>query len=289
MKLATVKVNGIEQAAIVYNEKVILLRDINRIEGAEWETNVFDLLQKNQLEDLDHWCKQEGRYKLIDYPMLDSNEFEYSALYRQPKKIFGIGMNYVEKLHELSSTPAEAEPVSFMKPNSSLIGPGESIKLPSYPTKVSGEAELGIIIGKACRNIEEDEVPNIVAGFTTSLDMTAKDIHAKNPRFLQISKIFDTFFSFGPHLVTTDEIPNLAEVSVRTVLNGQVIHSNEIRNMMYHPWFIVSYFSKIVELSPGDIIMTGTPGSVELTEGDIMECKISGFTSLKNSVTDTLS
>ncbi len=145
--------------------------------------------------------------------------------------------------------------------------------------------ELAIIIGKSCRNIEKSEVPNVVAGFTTSLDMTAKDIHAKNPRFLQISKIFNTFFSFGPELITVDEIPNLEELSVRTVLNGETIHENSIANMMYHPWFIVSYFSKIVTLSPGDVIMTGTPGSVQLQEGDVAECHISEFAPLRNTVT----
>lgn len=284
MKLATIKVKDMEQAAIVADEKLILIGDINRIENRRWETNIFDILQKDQLEEINDWYKQAGKQKLEDYADVHLNEYEYTALYRQPKKIFGIGMNYLEKAREFASTPLEMEPVSFLKPDSSLIGPGESIKLPAYPTKVSAEGELAIIIGKSCRNIEESEVPNVVAGFTTSLDMTAKDIHAKNPRFLQISKIFDTFFSFGPHLMTIDEIPNLEELTVCTVLNGETIHSNRIANMMYHPWFIVSYFSKIVTLSPGDVIMTGTPGSVEVKEGDVAECNISEFTPLRNPV-----
>ncbi|MGN7398013.1 fumarylacetoacetate hydrolase family protein [Peribacillus frigoritolerans] len=283
MRLATVKVNETEQAAIVYEQAVILIKDINRVEKKSWETNVFTILQKEQLNEINQWYKRVDEQKILDLALAEAKSIEYMPLYRQPKKIFGIGMNYMEKVRDFNASPTETEPVSFLKPDSSLIGLEEPIKLP-IQSAVSGEGELGIIIGKTCRNIEEHEVPEVVAGFTNTLDMTAKDIHARNPRFLQVSKIFDTFFSFGPHLITFDEIPNLEDVSVSTVLNGESIHTNTIRNMMFPPWLIVSYFSKIVTLSPGDIIMTGTPGSVLLSDGDIVECKINDFPSLRNPV-----
>jgi len=283
MKLATIKVNDVEQAAIVYEKKPILISTINQIESKNWETNVLHILEKDQLNEINQWYQQVNKQNLTKYATSDKTDIIYKPLFRKPKKIFGIGMNYVEKAKELDAIPPETEPISFLKPDSSLIGPDDAIKLPSQ-SAVSGEGELAIIIGKTCRNIEKEEVPHIVAGFTNSLDMTARDIHARNPRLLQVSKIFDTFFSFGPHLITLDEINQLEDVTVSTLLNGECIHTNYIKNMMFHPWFIVSYFSKIVTLSPGDIIMTGTPGSVLLTEGDIVECRINDYETLKNPV-----
>ncbi|MGI8383660.1 fumarylacetoacetate hydrolase family protein [Robertmurraya sp. P23] len=284
MKLATIKYMNQEEAAIIHGGEAILITELNRIEGANWETSIFDLLLMNQLEELKNWYQNKGAEGLNTYPKINTKDFTYTALYRKPKKILGVGMNYLEKVKELSFTPTETEPVSFLKPDSSLIGPMETIRLPAYSHTVTAEGELGIIIGKMCRNIEQDEVPGVVAGFTATLDMTAKDLHTRNPRFLQISKIFDTFFSFGPQLITKDEVTNLDDITVQTVLNGEIAHSNEVINMLFSPWSIVSFFSKIVTLTPGDIIMTGTPGSVVLKENNIVECRIDGFAPLQNPV-----
>lgn len=284
MKLATIKYMNQEEAAIIHGGDAILITELNKIEGANWETSIGDLLQANQLEELKTWYQNIGAERLNIFPKIKTQDFTYTALYRKPKKILGVGLNYIEKARELSYTPTETEPVSFMKPDSCLVGPMETIRLPAYSHTVTAEGELGIIIGKVCRNIEEDEVPGVVAGFTATLDMTAKDLHARNPRFLQISKIFDTFFSFGPQLITIDEATNLDDIAVQTVLNGEIIHSNEVTNMLFSPWSIVSFFSKIVTLTPGDIIMTGTPGSVVLNENDIVECRINGFVPLQNPV-----
>jgi len=284
MKLATIKYMNQEEVAIINGGDAILITELNKIEGANWETSIVDLLQANQLEELKTWYQNKGAEGLNIFPKIKTQDFTYTALYRKPKKILGVGLNYLEKARELSYTPTETEPVSFMKPDSCLIGPMETIRLPAYSHTVTAEGELGIIIGKVCRNIEEDEVPGVVAGFTATLDMTAKDLHARNPRFLQISKIFDTFFSFGPQLITIDEATNLDDITVQTVLNGEIIHSNEVTNMLFSPWSIVSFFSKIVTLTPGDIIMTGTPGSVVLNENDIVECRINGFVPLQNPV-----
>ena len=193
-------------------------------------------------------------------------------------------MNYMEKAMELSRRPPEEEPVTFMKPGTSLVGPEESIMLPLQFGKVTAEAELGIIIGESCKDVKEEEAARVVAGFTTALDMTAKDIHAKNPRYLQRSKSFDTFFSFGPYFITVDEFPILKDIMVETVLNGETYHRNVVANMMYQPWWLVSFFSHIMTLHPGDIIMTGTPGSVVIRDGDIVECHIHGFKPLRNHV-----
>jgi len=284
MKLATVKVSGEETAVIICGDQVISIKEINEVENKRWSTDLFHILQNDQLAKINLWYRKEGKNKLQHFPHISDEEINYAPLYRNPRKILGVGMNYMEKAIELSGKPPEEEPVIFMKPDTSLIGPDEAIKLPSQSTKVTAEAELGIIIGKVCKDVKVEDAYSFVAGFTTTLDMTAKDIHAKNPRYLQRSKSFDTFFSFGPHFITVDEFTQLQDLTVETVLNGEVHHHNVVANMMYSPDWLVSFFSQIMTLYPGDIIMTGTPGSVVICEGDFVECKIQRFKSLQNPV-----
>ncbi|MNC09244.1 Ureidoglycolate lyase [compost metagenome] len=287
MRLVTLKRGDQELAAIAAQGRFVLVDEINRSEGRFWSSCTLELIQNGQFGELKLWYAEGGRERLEALPGLDVCKADFAPLYRRPRKIWGIGMNYTQKAIDLQSTPPEAEPVCFMKPDTSLIGPGDDIVLPPESEMVTAEAELGIVIGKVCKDIHKEQAFEVVAGFTPTLDMTCQDIHARNPRFLQRSKVFDTFFSFGPELVTVDEIPNLQSVAVETVLNGQVIHGSTIDRMMYNPWFIVSYFSRMMTLLPGDIIMTGTPGSAVLRSGDWAECRISGFRPLVNPVAGT--
>ncbi|WP_078434803.1 fumarylacetoacetate hydrolase family protein [Metabacillus halosaccharovorans] len=282
MRLTTVKVDNEELAAILFGQKVILIRDINEIAGANWTENILSILQNGQLSQINSWYKRVGNKEITEMNRLVLESVTFAPLYRHPEKIWGVGMNYIDKAIELSGKPPEEEPVIFMKPNSSLIGPEDDILLPYQSTQVTAEAELAIIIGKTCKNVEEADVPGVVAGFTTSLDMTAKDIHAKNPRYIQRAKSFDTFFSFGPYLTTIDEVKDVRRISVETKLNGEVYHSNTVSNMMYSPWWIVSFFSRIMTLHPGDVIMTGTPGSVLISDGDVVESLVEGIGELRN-------
>ncbi|MGG1597316.1 fumarylacetoacetate hydrolase family protein [Paenibacillus naphthalenovorans] len=284
VKLVSLKTGAVEEAAIVADSGPVLLRTINRALSTEWSTELHELLRRGQFSDLKRWYDREGRELLSRWEPRSCRYDEYAPLYRFPRKICGIGMNYIAKAEEMNATPPEQEPICFIKPDTSLIGAGEAIVLPGQSERVTAEAELGIVIGKTCKNIGEAEAPFVTAGFTTTLDMTAQDIHARNPRFLGRSKYFDTFFSFGPFLITPDELPGLEKLAVETGLNGQVVHRNTIANMIYSPWFIVSYFSKMMTLLPGDVIMTGTPGSVAIREGDVAECRIDGFEALRNPV-----
>ena len=129
--------------------------------------------------------------------------------------------------------------------------------------------------------------PLVVAGLTTVLDMTAEDILQKNPRYLTRAKSFNTFFSFGPELVTLDEVEEIGGLQVATVLNGEVRRENLVSNMTYGPWELVSFHSQVMTLVPGDVISTGTPGAMVLRDGDVVECRITGFEPLSNPVGQT--
>ena len=139
-------------------------------------------------------------------------------------------------------------------------------------------------VGKRCKNIDEDKAESVVFGYVPIIDMTAEDILQRNPRFLTVAKSFDTFFSFGPMILTPDEIKDIQNLSVSTVHNNHVEKSNRISNMIFPLNKLISFHSKVMTMEPGDIISTGTPGAVVINDGDTVECRIDNFPALSNNV-----
>jgi 2-keto-4-pentenoate hydratase/2-oxohepta-3-ene-1,7-dioic acid hydratase in catechol pathway len=288
MRLVTIKRNRQETAAVVASFGVLPLETINEKTNQKWSTDLFELIQSGQLNDLKEWYQNGGKNELesLSDQVLQEGEWEYAPLYRHPRKIWGIGLNYVEHAADLHEKAPSTEPASFMKPDTTIIGPDDTIKIPHQSDRTTAEAELGIIIGKKCKNVSEEDAQSVIAGFTTIIDMTAEDILEKNPRYLTRSKSFDTFFSFGPQLVTPDEVEEVLDLNVSTVINGNIHRKNVISNMTFRPWYLVSFHSKVMTLLPGDIISTGTPGAVVIRDGDVVECHIDGFEKLVNPVED---
>ncbi|MBY6051057.1 fumarylacetoacetate hydrolase family protein [Cytobacillus firmus] len=286
MRLATIQINGKEQTAVITKNGAIPIESINKNYNQNFEINFLNILSNGQLEDLKLWVETNSQELDASELAVKNNELKYSPLYRHPRKIWGIGLNYVEHASDLSEKAPNTEPASFMKPDTSIIGPDDTISIPLQSERTTAEAELGIIIGKECKNVAEEDAPSVVAGFTTIIDMTAEDILQRNPRYLTRSKSFDSFFSFGPQFVSTDEVENVLELNVSTVINGKIHRKNTVANMTFRPWDLVSFHSKVMTLLPGDIISTGTPGAVVIRNGDIVECHIDGFEPLVNPVKD---
>ncbi|WP_246170242.1 fumarylacetoacetate hydrolase family protein [Pseudonocardia hierapolitana] len=207
----------------------------------------------------------------------------FGAPYRHPRLIWGIGLNYVDHAADLSEQVPD-EPASFIKGDHTVIGPGEEIPIPPQSSRTTAEAELGLVIGRYCRDVSEADALDHVFGVTTVLDQTAEDILERNPRFLTRSKNFPGFFSFGPQIVPLAEVGDLASVEVSTVLDGGVHRSNTVSRMRYSPQFLVSFHSAVMPLYPGDIISTGTPGAVHIRPGTVAECRIPGVGVLTNPV-----
>ncbi len=277
LRLVTIWQEGREEAAVVLADGVVTVREVGGLteeEGAD----LLSLLQSGRFYELkEAYNREEVRGGA-------SSQLSYAPLYRRPRKIWGIGLNYVEHAGDLSESAPADEPASFMRPDTTIIGPGAEIVLPPQSERVTAEGELAIIIGREAKDVSEEDASSVVAGFTTVLDMTAEDILRRNPRYLTRSKSFDTFFSFGPELVTPDEIEYVDALEVATVLNGKVHRSNTVSNMTFSPWWLVSFHSRVMTLLPGDVISTGTPGAVVIQEGDVVECRITGFEPLSNRV-----
>ncbi|WP_221567986.1 fumarylacetoacetate hydrolase family protein [Alkalihalobacillus sp. TS-13] len=286
MRLATILLGDKERAAVLVDEKVIVLADINRYLNLDHPETLFELIQPEALATFGNWWGSVDVGRLgadLGHPI---EGVEFGPLYRHPRKIWGIGLNYVEHASDLHEKAPSSEPASFMKPDTTIIGPRDQIEIPNQSERTTAEAELGVIIGKTCKDVSEGEAESYIAGYTTIIDMTAEDILQVNPRYLTRSKSFDTFFSFGPEFVTVDEIEDLSELEVSTVINGGIHRKNKVQNMTFNPHHLVSFHSKVMTLLPGDIISTGTPGAVVIQDGDIVECHIDGFRPLINPVKD---
>src|SRR3712207_5020741 len=284
MRLASVKIGGDEVAAVLWAGRALPVAELPDPDGRP--ADLLSLLEDGRLEDLRRvWDGfTEGELEDLAGRAAPAEDLSYAPLYRRPRKIWGIGLNYAEHAGDLDERAPAEEPASFMRPDTTIVGPGDAIRLPEDVGRVTAEAELAVVIGREAKDISEEEAPSVVAGFTTVLDMTAEDILRRNPRYLTRAKSFDTFFSFGPELVTPDEIEDVDALEVSTVLNGEVRRTNTVSNMRFSPWWLVSFHSRVMTLLPGDVISTGTPGAVVIQEGAVAECRITGFEPLSNLV-----
>ena len=279
MRLCTLKLSGKELAAVVTPAGIVPVTQINAHLGRAWPTDLWTLIQRGLTPVLQRDAERTPG-------PLPPTSVVFGPLYRHPRKIWGIGLNYKDHAADLNA-PYPTEPASFMKGDNTIIGPGDAIELPAESERVTAEAELGVVIGRECRFIREEEVPSCIAGYCLIIDMTAEDILQRNPRFLTRAKNFDTFFSFGPHLITPDEVLDVERLQVGTWKNGEVHRENVVANMAFPPHYLVAFHSNVMTLFPGDIISTGTPGAVVIEPGDIAECRIEGLGALANPVRRT--
>ena len=285
MRLATIKLKGREQAGIVTVRGVLPLAALNAAKGTAWREKLYDLICAQQVPGLTKWYNEGGREELETVPgWVPTEQVSYGPLYRNPRRIFGIGLNYAEHAGDIGNAPPTGFPGSFFKMADTLIGPGDEILLPRLKEaqKTTAEAELGIVLGRDCRDVPQENWQDVIAGYTTILDMTEEsilkgnDYLSGNPRYLCIVKNFPTFFSFGPQLVTPDEVPDVLKLEVQSVHNGEPYAKNTVEHMTHRPDRLISLHSQIQGWYAGDVLATGTPRAFHIQEGDRAECRIIG-------------
>ena len=195
-------------------------------------------------------------------------------------KIILAGLNYIDHAKELSMKIPD-EPVIFLKPVTSVIGPDVEIIYPEGVEKLDYEAELALVIKKQCRNIEEQNAADFILGYTCLNDVTARDLQSKDIQWTR-AKSFDTFCPLGPWIET--EL-NPADLKITSYLNGEIRQNSRTSNFIFSVPQLVSFISKIMTLLPGDVISTGTPPGVGgMKIGDTIEVEIEGIGRLRNYV-----
>jgi 2-keto-4-pentenoate hydratase/2-oxohepta-3-ene-1,7-dioic acid hydratase in catechol pathway len=202
----------------------------------------------------------------------------------RPSKIVCVGRNYREHASELGNE-VPAEPLIFFKPPSSLLAPGGKIVRPKLSQRVDHEAELGVVIGKACHKLSADtDVRSYILGYTCVNDVTARDLQKKDAQWTR-AKGFDTFCPVGP--LVTDEIDPWAGVAVQARVNGELRQDGNTRDFLFSLDAVMRHITEAMTLFPGDLIATGTPSGVgPLLAGDSLEVIVQGVGTLANLVVD---
>lgn len=207
----------------------------------------------------------------------------------RPGKIVCVGLNYMDHCRETNTPPPE-RPLLFTKFTTSMIGPEEEIIWHTDLTnEVDFEAELGVVIGKPCRQVHEGEALKFVAGYTGANDVSARDIQMGDGQWVR-GKSLDTFCPLGPVFVTSDEIQDPQQLAIRSILNGEVMQDSSTSDMIFSVARIISFCSQAFTLEAGDLILTGTPHGVGLgrnpkvfmQDGDKIVVEIEGIGRLEN-------
>jgi len=198
-----------------------------------------------------------------------------------PSKIVAIGLNYKDHAAERGK-PLPSEPLIFLKPPSAVIGPGEAIRKPAWAGRVDHEAEMGIVIGRAARDLASPEAARgHILGALCVNDVTARDLQDKDVQFTR-AKGFDTFCPIGPCIATGLDLHDLA---VLGRVNGEVRQKSRTDQLIFDVFHLVWFVSRVMTLNPGDMISTGTPAGVgPLAAGDVVEVEVEGVGVLRNPV-----
>lgn len=220
------------------------------------------------------------------------SELELGCPITRPGKIICVGTNYADHVAESDSvTEAPGYPMLFTRFVESLVGHGVDIVRPTNSDKFDYEGELAVVIGRPTRSVSSADAMQSIAGYAPFMDGTLRDFQRHTKQFTP-GKNFDDSGSWGPYLVSADEVVNPHDIQLTTTLNGKVMQSASTSQLIYGIAQIISYVSSFTTLLPGDVIATGTPGGVGyartppvlLVPGDVVRVEIEAVGTLENSV-----
>src|SRR5262245_37372831 len=233
-------------------------------------------------------AEREGQWRLVEgdpfgkfkeTTEIDKNGVKLLAPV-QPSKIVCVGLNYKDHALE-QNKPLPAEPLIFIKPSTSVIGPGEPIQAPSWAGRIDHEAELGIVIGRTSKNVKANKASEHIAGLIAVNDVTARDLQNRESQYTRC-KGFDTFAPIGPCIAVGLEGRDL---QVQAFVNGHVRQNSRTRELIFTIPELVEFISGVMTLLPGDIISTGTPSGIgPIRPGDNVTIHVEGVGALSNPV-----
>jgi acylpyruvate hydrolase len=269
MRLVTVRTDAGNRAARVDGDKLTLL-PYDDIGAALWA---------------DDWAETLPG---IEGEQIDADGADLAPVVLRPEKILGVGLNYKSHANEAKMDVTQY-PVLFAKFWRCLVGPSDEIVLPKVSSRVDWEVELGVVIGRSVRHVDEDGAREAIAGFTVMNDVSMRDWQTRTTEFLQ-GKTFERSSPVGPGLVTPDEIGYAEDLRISCEIDGTVMQDSSTALMLTTPTALISYISQFITLVPGDIIATGTPSGVGaamepprfLSPGQTVRASIEGIGELVN-------
>ena len=240
---------------------------------------------------LRHAVEEGGRWRLLEGDLFGRHTAgdEIAATGHRllapvaPSKMVCIGLNYKDHAAE-QNKPLPASPLMFIKPSTSVVGPGESIVVPGDIGRVDHEAEVGVVIGRRASHVKEADARDYVLGLTCFNDVTARELQQKGAQYTH-AKGFDTFAPIGPCVAEVDYRAS-GGVGVQGWVNGEKRQDSSTVQLVFSIDYLIAYITRVMTLLPGDIIATGTPSGIgPLTPGDSVTIKVAGVGELTNPVT----
>ncbi len=270
MKLVRFGPVGLESPGLVAADGTV--RDASAA-FADWDEEFF---ATDGLESLAQWAAEHS----LTAPVVPAT-VRLGPPVARPSKLVCIGLNYRDHAAE-AGLPVPEEPVVFMKATTALCGPCDDVVLPAGSTRTDWEVELAFVIGRTARSVEPAAALGHVAGYTILHDVSERSWQMERGGQWVKGKSFDTFAPCGPWLVTPDEVPDPADLTLELRVNGAVKQAGSTRSMVFGVAELVSYLSQCMTLLPGDIVSTGTPPGVGLGRrpqeflraGDLVELSV---------------
>ena len=271
--------NNEERFGIVFNNKVTdLTGQINNIKSLK------ELIQFN--------CLEEGRSYAKDNPGdIDINSIKLLPVIPNPSKIICVGLNYHEHVKETEKTIAD-NPVTFQRFNDSQVAHMENMIIPKASDNLDFEGEMALIMKDSESHLSEDDALKYIAGYSCYNDGSVRDWQRHTKSTFGMGKNFKKTGSFGPHMVLAQDIDDYKQLTIKTYLNGEVMQSASLSQLIFDLPFLISYISKALPWRAGDVLVTGTPGGVGfkrnppiyLKEGDKVDITISEIGTLSNTL-----
>lgn len=226
-----------------------------------------------------------------DAPSFALSEVRLEAPLPDARKFLGIGMNYAKHAEEArqAGIPVPTSQLWFNKQVTCIVGPQDAVVKWDASDAVDYEVELGVVIGKPCRNVKAEDARSVVAGYMVVNDVSARDWLKRSPTFT-LGKSFDSFGPTGPWITTDDEVKDPLALDMKLWVNGELRQDHATDDMIYNIWAQIEYLTTVMTLEPGDIIATGTPSGIGaptgrfLKPGDVVRAEISGLGALENQV-----
>ncbi len=293
MKLARFSNSRVISYGVLKENRLICLPKLAKLTGKSFAKTITDLISKNTSETYIESLIQGSSTLVLNKATSHIKKIKLLAPVVRPPKIICLGLNYRDHAEEQGETPPD-EPVIFMKPFTTIIGPEEKIVKPKFVKQLDYEAELAIIIGKETKNISLKDAKSCIFGYTILNDVSARDIQFRDKQWTR-GKSFDTFAPTGPCITTTAQIKNPNNLRIRTWINKELRQNSCTCNMVLNVSEIIHHLSRVMTLTPCDIIATGTPAGVGfamkpepkfLENSDLVEIEIENVGILRNRVVE---
>ncbi|MDF2787541.1 MAG: hydrolase family protein [Neobacillus sp.] len=294
MKLVTIKKEGKHVLGVKIENGLIDLEEaLKEVPNNHVHTNIMDVIAGDHevisvLQDYIANLPTESKPSYIK----NEEEVVWGPCVTQPNKIICVGLNYRKHADETKS-PYPEVPILFSKFNNSLTGHKCEIAVPKVTQRLDYEVELAVVIGKEAKYVNKENALNYVFGYCTANDLSARDLQKRTHQWL-LGKTCDDFSPIGPYLVTADEVGDPNNLILKTYVNGEKRQDSNTSDMIFNVEEIVSYISQHMTLTPGDVILTGTPEGVimgyplekrvYLKAGDVVTVEVEKLGALTNKL-----